>query len=95
MNSLRELAEKAIPPIRIRRQEPNTSTQAQQELIMQLRDEIAGQRLHIMEIEENAGATAQENAWLYQEVSNLKAQICELEDMIYGCNQRLVYPTYR
>ena len=91
MNSLRSLAEKAIPPLRIQVRENDPTNQSQQELIIQLKDEIASQRLHIMEIEENAGATAQENAWLYQEVANLKVQILELENMIYGYSRGLVY----
>ena len=90
MNSLRSLAEKAIPPLRIEVRGNDPTSQSQQELITQLQDEIASQRLHIMEIEENAGATAQENAWLYQEVADLKVQISELENMIYGYKHWLV-----
>ena len=49
-----------------------------------LSDEIQGQRLIIMELEERNGAIAQENAWLEEEISLLKGQVSQLEEMIYG-----------
>ena len=45
------------------------------ERLYELGEEVQEQRLMIMELEENQGAVAQENVWLWEEIQKLKIQI--------------------
>ena len=82
MNTLKKLAEGKI---RERKDDSEDYRwENYRENLNNLSDEIQGQRLIIMELEERNGAIAQENAWLEEEISLLKGQVSQLEEMIYG-----------
>ena len=82
MNSLKNLASEKIK--KSRSGENDLHWDSYRENLNNLSDEIQGQRLVIMELEEMNGAITQENEWLMEEVSGLKSQIVELECMVYG-----------
>ena len=79
---MRELAERKI--------EENSTMNREETwaMLTELKDTIDDQRLTIIELEENAGAAAQENLWLKEEINMLKVQVAELEEMIYGQVER-------
>ena len=54
------------------------------ERLHEMGSEIQEQRLMLMELEEVNGAITQENIWMKEEIHDLRVQICELEQMIYG-----------
>ena len=80
MNSLKEWAKRKI----IEGEGDTDQQVSMKEKFEELSGEIQEQRLMIMELEENNGAVAQENAWLWEEIQLLKTQIVELESMVYG-----------
>ena len=80
MNSLKEWAKRKI----IEGEGDTDQQVSMKEKFEELSGEIQEQRLMIMELEENNGAVAQENAWLWEEIQLLKTQIVELEGMVYG-----------
>ena len=91
MNTLKELAKGKIKE---RQRDPDDFMwETYRDNLNNLSDEIQGQRLVIMELEERNGAIAQENEWLEEEVSMLKGQVMELEQMIYGEKVRY-YPSH-
>ena len=56
----------------------------QENLISELTSQVQQQRLMILDLEEHMGAIAQEKEWLYNEISHLKAQVAELEHLIFS-----------
>ena len=82
MNSLRNLANEKVK--KERKKKDDVYWEDYRESLNNLNDEIQGQRLMILELEEANGVITQENEWLQEEVSLLKSQVNELECMIYG-----------
>ena len=82
MYSLKDLAKEKVK--KNRTNEADVHWDSYRDNLNNLSDEIQGQRLMIMDLEEMNGAITQENEWLMEEVSALKTQIAELECMIYG-----------
>ena len=79
MNSLKDIAKRSIL-----RKEVTDDVQMLKERLFELGEEVQEQKLMIMELEENQGAVAQENEWLWEEVQKLKIQIADLENIIFG-----------
>ena len=86
MQALRDLARR-----RIKDESVPTENMELKERLFEMGETIQSQRLQIMELEENHGAITQENAWMWEEIQDLKCRICELESMIYGQEIRLAY----
>ena len=84
MNSLKELAKNSIKSKNVGEGE----RLGYEEKVVELSEQVLEQRLLIMELEENYGAVAQENAWLWEEIQMLKMQIWNLENMVYGEQMR-------
>ena len=83
MQALKDLARQ-----RIRNENIPTENVELKERLFEMSETIQDQRLQIMELEENHGAITQENAWMWEEIQDLKCRICELELMIYGQKTR-------
>ena len=86
MNSLKKLASDKVKESQDAIDDFNWGNY--REHLNNLSDEVQGQRLIIMELEENNGAITQENFWLNEEIYELKKQVAELECMIYGERNR-------
>ena len=86
MQSLKRLADKAARAADTTTVD-DTSSNLHEE-IWNLNNTIQEQKLHLLELEEEMGSVSQENAWLQEEVADLKVQIMELELMIYGYSTR-------
>ena len=84
MNSLKELAKNSIKSKGVGEGEKL----GYKEKFVELSEQVLEQRLLIMDLEENYGAVAQENAWLWEEIQMLKMQIWDLENMVYGEQMR-------
>ena len=82
MRSLRELSEAKAKEMSISEKEKTW------EMLTDMKDTVDAQRLVIMELEENVGNANQENEWLKEEIRELKPQVLELENIIYGEIQR-------
>ena len=82
MKSLREMAEGKAKEM------SETEREKTWEMLTEMKDTVDAQRLVIMELEENVGNAFQENEWLKEEINELKVQVLELEELIYGEVQR-------
>ena len=61
---------------------------SQAELIMELKDQLQGNQLMLMELEETVGVITQEREWLAAQVEELKEQLESLEGLVYGLDER-------
>ena len=82
MKTLREMSETKA------REMSSSEREKTWEMLTEMKDTVDAQRLVIIELEENVGAATQENEWLKEEIRELKAQVLELEELIYGEVQR-------
>ena len=80
MDSLKNIAKRSV----MKKEEYASDVLMLKERLYELGEEVQEQRLMIMELEENQGAVAQENVWLWEEIQKLKIQIADLEGMIFG-----------
>ena len=62
---------------------------SQAELIMELKDQLQGNQLLLMELEEQLGAITQEKEWYAAQVEELRVNLAELEQLVYGYDQQI------
>ena len=79
MYSLRDIVEQVIE-----RNDPQWQLERQVEIVMDLTAENRDLTLAIMHLEEANGTLVQENDFINQNIAQLKIQIKELEDLMFG-----------